>query len=54
MTDRALPVTAILAAGIGMGLAGDQLLRASGRPRPQRLPVVRGSRRLRLDRSSER
>ncbi len=32
MTDRALPVTAILAAGIGMGFAGDQLLRASGGP----------------------
>ena len=32
MTARALPVTAILAAGIGMGLAGDQLLRASGGP----------------------
>ncbi len=32
MTDRALPVTAILAAGIGMGFAGDQLLRASAGP----------------------
>lgn len=32
MTDRALPVTAILAAGIGIGFAGDQLLRASGGP----------------------
>ena len=32
MTDRALPVTAILVAGIGMGFAGDQLLRASGGP----------------------
>ena len=32
MTDRALPVTAILAAGIGMGFAGDELLRASAGP----------------------
>jgi len=32
MTSRALPVTAILAAGIGMGFAGDQLLRVSGGP----------------------
>jgi len=32
MTDRALPVIAILAAGIGMGFAGDQLLRASAGP----------------------
>ena len=32
MTDRALPVPAILAAGIGMGFAGDQLLRASSGP----------------------
>ena len=32
MTDRALPVTAILAAGIGMGFAGDQLLRAPAGP----------------------
>ncbi len=32
MTERALPVTAILAAGIGMGFAGDQLLRAPGGP----------------------
>jgi hypothetical protein len=32
MTERALPVTAILAAGIGMGLAGDELLRASAGP----------------------
>ncbi len=32
MTDRALPVTAILAAGIGMGFTGDQLLRASAGP----------------------
>jgi len=32
MNDRVLPVTAILAAGIAMGLAGDQLLRASGGP----------------------
>ncbi len=32
MTDRALPVSAILAAGIGMGFAGDELLRASGGP----------------------
>lgn len=32
MTGRALPVTAILAAGIGMGFAGDQLLRASSGP----------------------
>ncbi len=32
MTDRCLPVTAILAAGIGMGFAGDQLLRASAGP----------------------
>jgi len=30
MTSRTLPVTAILAAGIGMGFAGDHLLRASG------------------------
>jgi hypothetical protein len=32
MTDRCLPVTAILVAGVGMGFAGDQLLRASGGP----------------------
>ena len=32
MIDRTLPVTAILAAGIGMGVAGDQLLRVSGGP----------------------
>ena len=32
MNDRVLPVTAILAAGIAMGLAGDQLLRGSGGP----------------------
>ncbi len=32
MTDRRLPVGAILAAGIGMGFAGDHLLRASGDP----------------------
>ena len=32
MTDRALPMTAILAAGIGMGFAGDQLLRESAGP----------------------
>lgn len=32
MTERALPVTVILASGIAMGLAGDQLLRASGGP----------------------
>ncbi len=32
MTDRTLPVSAILAAGIGMGFAGDELLRASGGP----------------------
>jgi hypothetical protein len=32
MTDRALPVTAILAAGIGMGFAGNQLLRGSTGP----------------------
>lgn len=32
MTERALPVTAILAAGIGMGVAGDQLLRAPAGP----------------------
>jgi len=32
MTDRSLPVTAILPAGIGMGFAGNQLLRASGGP----------------------
>lgn len=32
MTDRSLPVTAILPAGIGLGFAGDQLLRASGGP----------------------
>ena len=32
MTDRTLPVTVILSAGIGMGFAGDQLLRASGGP----------------------
>ncbi len=32
MTDRVLPATAILAAGIGMGFAGDQLLRAPGDP----------------------
>ncbi len=30
MTDRALPPGAILGAGIGMGFAGDQLLRANG------------------------
>jgi len=32
MTDRVLPATAILAAGIGMGFAGDHLLRASAGP----------------------
>jgi hypothetical protein len=32
VTDRAFPVASILAAGIGMGFAGDQLLRASGGP----------------------
>ena len=32
MTDRCLPVTAILVAGVGMGFAGDQLLRASEGP----------------------
>ncbi|MDH3222747.1 MAG: hypothetical protein OEO23_03455, partial [Gemmatimonadota bacterium] len=32
MIDRGLPRTAILAAGIGMGFAGDQLLRAPGGP----------------------
>ena len=32
MTNRALPVTAILAAGIGMGFAGDQLLRTPAGP----------------------
>lgn len=32
MNDRALPVPAILAAGIGMGFAGDQLLRTAGGP----------------------
>lgn len=32
MTDRTMPVTAILTAGIGMGFAGDQLLRASTGP----------------------
>ncbi len=32
MTDRTLPVTAILAAGIGFGFAGDELLRASAGP----------------------
>ena len=32
MTDHCLPVTAILVAGVGMGFAGDQLLRASGGP----------------------
>jgi hypothetical protein len=32
MTARRLPVTAILAAGVGMGLAGDFLLRGSGEP----------------------
>jgi hypothetical protein len=32
MIDRALPVSAILAAGIGLGFAGDQLLRASAGP----------------------
>lgn len=31
-TDRALPVTAILAAGIGMGFAGDHFLRVSAGP----------------------
>lgn len=32
MSTRALPVTAILAAGVGMGFAGDFLLRAPGPP----------------------
>ena len=32
MTDRTFPVTAIVTAGIGMGFAGDQLLRASAGP----------------------
>ncbi len=32
ITDRCLPVSAILAAGFGMGFAGDQLLRASAGP----------------------
>ena len=32
MSDRSLPVVAILAAGIGLGFAGDQLLRAPGGP----------------------
>ena len=32
MTGRPLPVSAILASGIGMGFAGDQLLRASSGP----------------------
>jgi len=32
MTDRTLPVTAILGAGIGMGFAGDHLLRVSAGP----------------------
>ena len=32
MTDHALPVTAIVAAGIGLGFAGDHLLRASAGP----------------------
>ena len=32
MSDRSLPVAAVLAAGIGMGFAGDQLLRASAGP----------------------
>lgn len=32
MTDRTLPLTAILGAGLGLGLAGDQLLRVSGGP----------------------
>jgi hypothetical protein len=32
MTERPLPVKAIFAAGTGMGLAADQLLRASGEP----------------------
>jgi uncharacterized protein DUF4153 len=32
MIPRALPVATILSAGIGMGFAGDQLLRASGEP----------------------
>ena len=32
MSHRVLPVTAILAVGIGLGLAGDHLLRASGGP----------------------
>jgi hypothetical protein len=32
MSHRALPVTAVLAVGIGIGFAGDHLLRASGGP----------------------
>ena len=32
MNDRSLPVWAILAAGIGMGVMGDQLLRTPGGP----------------------
>jgi hypothetical protein len=32
MTDRVLPVAAILAAGIGLGFAADELLRAPGGP----------------------
>lgn len=32
MTDRTVPLTAILASGIGMGFAGDHLLRAAGGP----------------------
>jgi hypothetical protein len=32
MSERTLPVTAILAAGVGMGFAGDFLLRGSGGP----------------------
>ncbi len=32
MRERKLPVPAILAAGVGMGVAGDHLLRALGAP----------------------
>ena len=32
MNERSLPVSAVLAAGVGMGIAGDQLLRAPGAP----------------------
>ena len=32
MTDRVMPVTAILAAGIGLGVAGDRLLWESTGP----------------------